>query len=75
MRKKDTMVSYLTRINELKDQLTNIETKVKDQESVSITLKGLGRSWIPFFQGVFTQENIPGFPKLWVDLVQEEIIL
>jgi len=30
---------------------------------------------MPFVQGVCEQENIPNFPKLWVDLVQEEIIL
>jgi hypothetical protein len=30
---------------------------------------------MPFIQGICAQENIPGFPKLWVDLVQEEIKL
>jgi hypothetical protein len=65
----DTMVSYLTKISELKDQLAAIGTKVEDQEIVSIALKGLAPSWMPFVQGICARENIPDFPKLWVDLV------
>jgi hypothetical protein len=52
MCKIDTMVSYLTRIIELKDQLVDIGTKVEDQELVSISLNGLAISWMPFVQGV-----------------------
>jgi hypothetical protein len=52
MSKIDTMVSYLTRISELKDQLATIGTMVEDQELVSIALKGLAPSWMPFVQGV-----------------------
>jgi hypothetical protein len=75
MSKTDTMVSYLTRITELKDQLATIGTMVEDQELVSIALKGLVPSWMPFVQGVCAQDTLPKFPKLWVDLVQEEIRL
>jgi len=44
MSKIDTMVSYLTVISELKDQMVTIGTKVEDQELVSISLKGLAPS-------------------------------
>jgi hypothetical protein len=44
MSKTDTIVSYLTRINELNDQLAAINTKVENQELVSIALKGLDPS-------------------------------
>lgn len=44
MGKIGTVVSYLTRISELKDQLVAIGTKVEDQELVSIALKGRA-SW------------------------------
>jgi hypothetical protein len=62
MSKIDTMVSYLTRISELKDQLPTIGTKVEDQELVSISLKELAPSWTHFVHGVCVQENIPKFP-------------
>jgi hypothetical protein len=39
-----TMVSYLIKINELKDELVAIGTKVEDQEVVSISPKGLALS-------------------------------
>jgi hypothetical protein len=38
MRKMDNVVSYLTKITELKDQFSTVETKVEDQELVSIAL-------------------------------------
>jgi hypothetical protein len=41
MSKTNTMVSYLSRIAELKDQLATIETMMEDEELVSIALKGL----------------------------------
>jgi hypothetical protein len=37
----DNVVSYLTKITELKDQFSTIETKVEDQELVSIALNEL----------------------------------
>jgi hypothetical protein len=30
---------------------------------------------MPFVQSVYARENTPSFPKLWVDLVHEEIKL
>jgi hypothetical protein len=44
MSKIDTMVSYLTRIYELKDQLATIGTKVEDQNLMSISLIGIDSS-------------------------------
>ena len=41
MSKTYAMVDYFTKINELKDQLATIGTKVNDQEIISITLKGI----------------------------------
>jgi hypothetical protein len=41
MSKTDTVVSYLTKITELRDQLVAIGTQVEDQELVSISLNGL----------------------------------
>jgi hypothetical protein len=51
MSKTDTMVSYLTKNNELMDQLAAIGTKVEDRELVSISLKGLAPSLTPFCSG------------------------
>ena len=48
MSKTDTMVSYLTMITELKDQLVAIGTKVEGQELVSVAFKGFTPYGMPF---------------------------
>jgi hypothetical protein len=53
----------------LKDQLVSIGTTTKDQDLVSIALKGIDPSWMPFVEGVFARDILPIFPKLWVNLV------
>jgi hypothetical protein len=69
------VVSYLTKVTELKDQLVAIGTNMEDMESVSIALNGLAPSWMPFVQSVCARENFPNFGKLWDNLVPEEIKL
>jgi hypothetical protein len=75
MSKTNIVVSYMTRITKLRDQLGAIGTKVEDKELVSIALNGLVPSWKPFVQGVYACENLPPFANLWDDIVQEEIRL
>jgi hypothetical protein len=59
MSKTDTVVSYLTKVIELRDQLVTIGMKVEDKELVSIALNGLAPSWMPFVQGVCAHETLP----------------
>jgi len=44
MRNTDIVVSYLTRVIELRDQPATIGTKVEDKKLVSIALNGLAPS-------------------------------
>jgi hypothetical protein len=48
MSKTDTMVNYLTRITQLRNQLAATRTQVEEQELVSISMNGLVPSWMPF---------------------------
>jgi hypothetical protein len=69
MRKTNTMVSYFTKITELKDQLVAIGTKMEGKYLVYIALNGLASTWMSFFQYVYACETLPNFAKLWVNLV------
>jgi hypothetical protein len=72
-RDTNTMVSYLARITELRDQSAAIGTKVVDEELMVIALNGFASSWKPFVQGVCAHEKLPSFEKLWDDFVQKEV--
>jgi hypothetical protein len=63
--KKDTMVSYMVDITNLKEQLATIGTMVEDKESIFIALNGLITSWRHFIQVLCTREKFPTFTKLW----------
>lgn len=61
MSNTNTMVSYLAKVTELRDQSVSIGTKVKDKELVAIALNGRAPSWKPFLQGVRSHEKLPNY--------------
>ena len=46
---------------------------VDDEDLVSLALFGLLKSWHSYQDSVNGQEKLPGWERLWSDLVQEEI--
>jgi len=62
--KTDTLVSYLTNVTKLRDQLDDIGMKVEDKKLVSISLNGIASSWMPFFQDICAHETLSYFAKL-----------
>jgi len=46
---------------------------VDDEDLVSLTLLGLLKSWHSYQDFVNGREKLPGWERLWLDLVQEEI--
>jgi hypothetical protein len=71
MSNTNTMVSYLAKVTELRDQLVSIGTKVEDKELVSIALNGLAPSWKPFVQGVCACENLPNYESFGITLCKK----
>jgi hypothetical protein len=72
MSSEDTIVNYLMKITQIRDQLVAISDKVEDVELVNVALRGLPRSWEPFVQGICAREKLPDFDRLWTDCIQEE---
>jgi hypothetical protein len=44
---------------------------MQDVELVNVALRGLPKSWEPFVQGIYAQETVPVFDRLWNDCSQD----
>jgi len=71
--KGDSMPKYLTKFTQCRDELGSMGVTVNDEDLVSLALLGLPKSWHSYQDSVNNQENLPGWERLWSDLVQEEI--
>ena len=53
------MVSNLTRITQIQDELGAVGERVLDVELVRTTLNGVTKPWYVFVQSIVTHEHIP----------------
>ena len=65
----DTVVSYLMRIAQIRDQLVAIGEAIEDTELVNVALNGFPKPWEPFVQGICAREKLPSFDRLWIDCI------
>ena len=72
MNKGENMVSYLTRITQVRDELGAVGEKVVDAELVRTALNGMENPWTVFVESVVSREHIPTWDRLWDDFIQEE---
>ena len=72
MSRSDSIVSYLRRVSQLRDELGVIGDTIDDAELVTATLNGFSSSWDPFVQETCAREKFPKFDKLWTNCVQEK---
>ena len=71
--KGESMPKYLTRFTQCRDELGSVGVPVEDEDLVSLALLGLPKSWHAYQDSVNGREKLPGWERLWSDLVQEEI--
>ena len=67
------MPRYLTKFTQCRDELGSVGVTVEDEDMVSLALLGLPKSWHSYQDSVNGREKLPGWERLWSDLVQEEI--
>jgi hypothetical protein len=65
MSRLDTVISYLMKITQIRDQLAVVGEKVDDAELVNMALNGFPLSWEPFIKGICARENILEFQRIW----------
>ena len=68
----ETILSYFTRVSQIKEQLKAVDEEVENAEIVMTTLNGLPRSWDAFIQGICARKKLVKFNKLWEEFSQEE---
>ena len=59
MVKDEKMVTYLTRITRVRDELATMGEKVGDGELVRQALNGVTKSWAVFVESIVARENLP----------------
>jgi hypothetical protein len=75
MAKVEGVISYLTRITQIRNELVVVGATVDKSELVCFALDGFTKSWDVFVRGVVSQEKLPSWQRLWDDFVQEEVII
>jgi hypothetical protein len=72
MNDDDSIISYLVRISQLRDQLQAIEEIISEKELVNIVLNGLPKTWDAFAASMNTRKEYTTFEELWTCCAQEE---
>jgi hypothetical protein len=75
MAKGEGVVPYLTRLTQIRDEITAVGEKKEDVELVRVALNGFSKSWDVFVRGVVARVKLSEWQCLWDDFVQEEIRL
>ena len=73
MANSKSVVTYLTKLSSIRDELAAIGETIASTELAKIALNGLPKSWEVFVDGIIARENFPGWERLWDDCVQNEI--
>jgi hypothetical protein len=72
MTKAENVVTYLTRLTQVRDELGAVGEAIADSDLVRTTLNGVSKQWAVFVEGIVAREKLPGWERLWDDFVQEE---
>ena len=69
MEKGDTILKYLTKFIQCRDELGSVKITVADDDLVSLALLVLPKSWHSYLDSVNVREKLPDWERLWSDLV------
>jgi hypothetical protein len=72
MTKVENVVTYLTRLTQVRDELGAVGEAIVDSDLVRTTFNGVSKQWAVFVEGIVAREKLPGWERLWDDFVQEE---
>ena len=69
MNKGENMVSHLTRITQVQDEIGAVRERVLDTELVCTTLNGMTKPWSVFVEFIVAREHMPTWDRLWDDFI------
>ena len=73
MTQGEGVTSYLTRMAQVKDELTSVGETISDSEMARTTLKGFTKRWDVFVKCIVGKEKLLDWSRLWDEFTQEEI--
>jgi hypothetical protein len=73
MAKGESVVTYLTKFTQIRDELAVVGEAVDETELVRTALNGFTKQWEVFVQGVVAREKLLDWERLWDDFTQEEL--
>ena len=69
MAKVEGVISYLTRISQVRHELAAVGEVVPGSELVRTALNGVAKPWAIFVEAIVARENFPTWDKIWDDFV------
>jgi hypothetical protein len=72
MTKAKNVVTYITRLTQVRDELGAMVEAIVDSELVRTTLNGVSKQWDFFVEGIVARDKLFNWEHLWDDFVQEE---
>jgi hypothetical protein len=72
MTKAENVVTYLTRLTQMRNELGAVGEAIVDSELVRTALNGVSKQWVVFVEGIVAREKLPNWERLWDEFVQEE---
>ena len=69
MEKGNSIPKYLTKFVQCRDEMGSVGITVVDDDLVSLALLGLPKSWHSYEDSVNEREKLPGWERLWSNLV------
>lgn len=73
MQKGEQINLYLSRLQEIQDQLTSIGGTPNQEFMVKTALNAFSKHWETFVQSILGRVDLPGWEEMWAALHQEEI--
>jgi hypothetical protein len=73
MARVKSVVTYLTKFTQIKDELAHVEETVDETKLVTTALNGFTKQWDVLVRGVVAREKLPDWERLWDDFTQEEL--
>jgi DNA gyrase/topoisomerase IV subunit A len=69
MTKDENVVTYLTRLTQVRDELGAVGEAIVDSELVRTTLNGVSKQWVVFVEFIVARERLPNWERLWDEFV------
>ena len=69
MAKVEGVITYLTRVSQVRDELATVGEVVPSSELVQTTLNGVAKPWAIFVEAIVARENLPTWDRIWDDFV------